>query len=365
MRIDGSVLRLSAATIRKVAAALIALWCASPAQAGDACTPRLLASFDMTPAHGGGYAIPVGINGQPYKFIVQTSQPYSFVFDTFVSAADLRKLPVNPDMVINMGGETVTDYVHVDELALGINKGTHVSMLVTHGIGHGDTDVAGIIGTDLLENFDVEIDYKARKLNLFAANPCDGRGVYWDTHYAQLPITRDHQGQMTVPMTLDGKPVSVMFNSIAGGSTMESNIAKARFGLAPPPVPHQAPPPGRDEERHQADRPDSSQTPADSSDDGQTQAATRLANGSEHRFNSLDGDGLSISKPLVRFFGDPDAPPCDGTRRNISHSIYTGIVDEICYPSADLSLGLPAMEQLHLYFAYKAGKLYFTAASAP
>ncbi len=41
--------------------------------------------------------------------------------------------------------------------------------------------VVGVIGTDLLGKFDVDLDIAHKKLNLFSPDHCKGQVVYW-TH---------------------------------------------------------------------------------------------------------------------------------------------------------------------------------------
>jgi len=192
--------------------------------------------------------------------------------------------------------------------------------------------VVGTLGADLLSNFDLDIDFKADKLSLYASNPCDGKPVYWASRYADLAFS-GAEG-FAVPMTLDGKTLDVSLDTLVPHSEMRMDVANEYFGLT-------------------------------ESSPGLVQTGTSR----EHRpiyrytFGALAADGVSISKPVIALQGYSDGEHCNGKRHSGPGPVQGMVRFHICHNEGELDLGMQDLRPTHMYIAYKARRVYLTVAS--
>ena len=314
-----------------LAGAVLALFlCGAPAFADD-CTPKLISALEMIDEPDGRIAVKVGLGGAQHRLLVATTSPHSELFQAAVTAAGFRQSNLPGDRSFDYFGGHAVGYASVDGLTLGSARGGTVQVLVTPGGYTADPEVVGTLGADLLGNFDVELNFQTHRVNLFASNPCDGKAVYWSSAPTQLAMATN---ALTVPMTLDGKEVQVALDTLAQGFSMEFNTAKTLFGLdtASPAV------------RQIAER-----------GDGELY---------RHRFARLQAGATAINNPGILLTGDPNAPVCDGKAHTRFSAVPGEMVELTCRNHGDLAMGVRPLRHLHLYFAYKARKVYFTPANA-
>ena len=177
-------------------------------------------------------------------------------------------------------------------------------------------DTIGMLAPDIMQNYDIEFDFAAGKMNVFNPHPCAGKAVYW-THgnYAQVPIKLDSIGHITVPVTLDGKTLTAAVDTGAEGSVMSLDALEDIFGV------------------------DASNPALISIGDRRVNG---LANTPTYRypFSTLVLEGVQVGKPDIIVLKTP--------------GYHHGL--------PDLVLGIETLRQLHLYIAYQEGDIYLTPA---
>jgi hypothetical protein len=311
-------------------AVLASFLCGAPAFADD-CTPKLISALDMIDEPDGRIAVKVGLGGAQHRLLVATSNSHSELFQAAVTAAGFRQSNLPDNRSFEYFGGHAVGYATVDGMTLGSARGGTVQVLVTPGGYTPDPEVVGTLAADLLGNFDVEVNFQTRRINLFASNPCDGKQVYWSSAPSELTMA---DNALTVPMTLDGKEVEVGMDTLAVGFAMHFNTARALFGL-------------------------------DTTSPAVRQIAQRGDGGVyRHRFARLSAGVIDINNPGIALIGDPDAPACDGKARLRLGEMSGALVEKTCRNGGDLAMGVRPLRHLHLYFAYKARKVYFTLANA-
>ncbi len=157
---------------------------AAPALADD-CTPKLISALDMIDEPDGRIAVAVGLGGAQHRLLIATTSPHSELFQAAVTAAGFRQSNLPDSKSFDYFGGHAVGYATVEGLTLGSARGGTVQVLVTPGGYPPDPEVVGTLGADLLGNFDVELNFQTHRINLFASNPCDGKGVYWSSDAAQ------------------------------------------------------------------------------------------------------------------------------------------------------------------------------------
>ena len=185
---------------------------------------------------------------------------------------------------------------------------------------------SGVAGLDLLKNFDIELDLKHAKFNLFSQEHCPGNVVYWSPDYAEVPFDADESGHVSFAMSLDDRKVSVDFDLREGPSVMGSKTLRRLFDLT-------TAAPGMTEETHV------------------------WGTSWTYPFKTLSIEGLSIANPRIAIVTQ-EGHECRPETRWVNGREVT------CYGDAELNLRSPVLKALRLYFAFKEKKLYVTPADA-
>jgi hypothetical protein len=193
--------------------------------------------------------------------------------------------------------------------------------------------VAGILGTGLLQHFDVELDFANAKMNLYSPQHCAGKVVYWSDQYAVVPLEVNAlTGEIMVPATLDGGPLTVTLATDPGRSFMSMSIAAKVAAF-------------------------STQSPA----------LTRVThfdpyerNWYSYPFKTLSLGGIGLSNPPIDLFSDDYC-----TQVKLHGPIFMPTAkDAYMLCKSDAVIELAELKHLHLYFAFGEKKLYVTAAGA-
>lgn len=153
--------------------------CTAPAQAQQStCGPLTRAfSLDLTPGPGGGrYAVTITVNGQQKQFLLSTGSPNSRLARRVVNELKLSQRSQGRMLIGN--GQVNNAYVVTADLEIGPMKGPKHEMVVAENPGPFD----GIFGRDLMQNYDVEIDFACGKPSYFLTDHCPGRVVHWATN---------------------------------------------------------------------------------------------------------------------------------------------------------------------------------------
>ena len=322
MRYDASLVGIILMK-RVLCAAALSILAAAPAQA-EKCSLPLVASLDLTPLSSGTYSIPVSVGGVERKFELGLNKPFSAITGTLADSLGYESVKLSRNLEPRLGAEKVERRVIVGDLAVGLSHGKDFQML------RSDTNVAergvdGVAGLDLLQNYDVELDLKARKLKLFSPNDCQNK-AYWSSSLAETKFTADLSGHIEFAMTLDSRKVTVDFDVSEGAAVMGTNTLKRLFDLTPQS-------PGMVAEMH-----------------GTTPYW-------HYPFTSLSMEGIAINNPHIVIL-QQDGPEC----RHQFHAVGGRMMQ--CFGASDLLLRSRELRQLHLYFDFKHKVLYATAADA-
>ena len=290
----------------------------APARAADApCSLVLLATLPLETHPRGNVSVPASVNGKPVTLAVDTG---SFISALGFSTATSLQLPLNARAGLGSyeNDVPVLFYVQTDTFQLGPTSGNGLQFFVvpSHFLGPG---VSGLLGPDIMKNFDIELDFAGGKFNLFAPNTCPAPPVYW-THepFAEVAMKLDRDWKVVVPALLDGRPVTVILDTGASRSLMSFSQAQGLFGW-------------------QEGDPNLKGLNIDING--------RPASVYRYRFSTLTFDGIEVAYP--------DIDMAQGKN-----------FDDHGRDDAQIVLGMSVLRQLHPYIAYKAQKLYLTAAEA-
>jgi predicted aspartyl protease len=296
-----------------LAAAFGWLAAGAPASARD-CRLQQFASLDMTTEADGAVSVPMTINGHTGLVLIDTGSVQSSIAG---SLARQLGMPItdSESTYSFVGGVRIDKTTTVDTLELGTLTTKKFPMLVLPSkVLHDDT--IGMLGPDILQNYDVEFDFAAGKFNLFSPEHCANQVVYWtQAAYAEVPLHLDHGGHLLIDVVLNGKSIQAGVDTGAFRSAMTMSVAQSVFGIAP-------------------------------GDPGLTQLGTEAINGTRpvpvyhYPFSAVQFAGVSVLNPDIELLG----------------------ADRFDTGGPQLILGVSTLRQLHVYVAYDERKLYLTPA---
>ncbi len=309
---------------------------AGTARAQSCSAPQLLNSVAMTPVPGSNLmTVPITINGTARKFLIDTGDA-----GTQVSQAMVRDLalPENTysgqamefDVKGSHSAQDVRQRVRTAEFQIGNMKGSDMLFLISPDQALGDTKpYDGLIANDLFSNYDLDLDFAAKRMNYFSANHCPGQVVYWpEKPVAVIPVTiRD--SKIMVPVTIDGHAIDAVIDTSADRTIMRRGVAEQTFNLDP----------------------DSPQmTPVEGLRDGLGERVYT------HTFGLIGFEGVAVNNlpVLIQTNSMIRAP----------HNNFTlGSRAQLATPPIpDLSIGMDVLSRLHIYIAFAEKKLYVSPA---
>jgi predicted aspartyl protease len=289
----------------------------------------------MADGFGDFVVVPATLNGTERRFLVTTGRGLSSV--TPLVARELgvasQDLP-SKRQVYDFNGNRFRRFITVSSVNIGGSEGKDFDFLIEPDENALDPRLAGAIAKNILGNFDVEFDFVAKKLNLLSQEHCEGRVVYWSKTFADVAFRLDKNGNILVPMSLDGKAVEAMIDTASPTTRLDIAVARRLFGLKE----------GAPGVERIADAPAGSPVQY------------------RYRFKSFSFENVSVENPLIDLF---DNAMKRSYRKETDGKLSTDRVygaEEL--ETADVILGLNVLRKLRLYVAYAEQKLYVTAADA-
>ena len=194
----------------------------------------------------------------------------------------------------------------------------------------GDTEpYDGLIANDLFNNYDLDLDFAAKRMNYFSTNHCPGQVVYWpEKPVAVIPVTiRD--SMIVVPVTIDGHTIDAVIDTSANRTVMRRGVAEHSFDL-------------------DTDTPQ--MTPVEGLRDGQGERVYT------HTFGLIGFEGVAVNNLPVLIQAN-----------SMTHSSRSNVTTGSRFHSAvatipDLSIGMDVLSHLHVYIAFAEMKLYVSPA---
>jgi predicted aspartyl protease len=326
--------------------AIAALSVSGTARAAD-CRLQNIASLDATRGPDGLLTVPVSMGSERVNMLLDTGAERGVIDISVTRKMGITPLKIyTPPPIFNVPGapfRSMVQFSHPDFYLTDGTKLDHFVKVPAVNIGASHTEsvifllarfddaqahgAKGILGSNLLRNFDVEVDPAAAKVNLFSPDHCENKVVYWAPAYADLPLRIGSGGQIEFTMSLDGRDVDAVLDTGAAQTTLNIAMARRAFGI-------------------DLDAPTVERVSGEGSN---TIYRTR--------FQALAAGGLTIKNPQITLAPDRIA------RQQMARALDSGASGSGVLDSAKLVLGMDILNRLHFYIAYREKKLYFTAAA--
>ncbi len=217
-----------------LAAAMAAVMLCTHAQAdeppaagtGQKCALPQLASLQLTTLSDGQLGVPVTLAGKKQILSLGISDPFSYLFTSYVKAEGFETKALARGMGIEINKSQAAATAIVPEFGIGEAGGKNVQFATFDDTNFQGNGSAGELALNILSAFDVELDLANNRLNLFSHSHCPGNVVYWSDSYAELPFVTDWTGHPSVKMQLDGRTITVAFANTRTTAFMAMATAK-------------------------------------------------------------------------------------------------------------------------------------------
>jgi hypothetical protein len=319
-------------------AVLALLLAASAAEAQD-CTLKQYVSVPMEvyPDH---LLVPVTLGTMSTKLVFRMENAANAINSDVADKLDVHVTSIPTNIRIARDGKEVTRIAHIPELHLGGQTLKDMEFLMLPS-GHYTNGVVGDLGTHMFEHVDLELDMAGGAFNLFSAQHCPGKVVYWTkAGYAQLPLKTDlGVGYIRAEVMLDGHPITVAL-STTGRSRIGMNVMRQYFNV--------------------------DETSPDLVAVSEDLLGHKLY---KYPFKALTAEGLTVTNPDILVYDEPPRPGCNDklhfTDPDPSQLHSTAQLRLTrCFGGEDAVLGLSVLSKLHIYLSGQEHMLYLTDAKA-
>jgi hypothetical protein len=228
----------------------------------------------------------------------------------------------NAIAIYNAKGVMFHSWADAKPFTLGSMRTDHLQFVVTDFPNPGS---GGILSAGFFQKYDLDLNFSAHRVNLFAADHCQGQVLYWRAPaVAKLPF-RYKNGHITVRVTVDGREMDAVIDTGFPRSELQFDDADSFFFLS-----------------------------------ANSPGVVREANGFyAYTFGGMAfGNGVTIYRPHIvltysALARGASAGPQTGTLlRNFGTP-----------PQPALTIGTDLLKLLHVYIAFNEGVVYVTQGS--
>jgi len=321
--------------MRRFLLSVLVLVACVPAAAEDCKPLRKYATIPFKDDGSGRISLPATLAGRSTRLTLDTGAYWSGIRTDLVEALKLRTKTSYDIVLYDAAGNKADKLAIVPEVKVGpLNFG--MAEFFINGVpGNAlpmDED-GGLMGQNLMTQVDLEIDNADQTISLYTQDHCPAAGVHWANEAVVLPYKRRPgsanvgsrlrrdvgKNQIDEPIVVaevQGKPLTVLFDTGASSTVMDSEVAKNNFNIH-------------------------ANSPGAEPGDTFHVASGASVSTFKYTFKSLTISGIEFH----------DVPVYVG---NFSGGAVEG--------DANMILGMNEMQHLHLFFAFKEGVIYATAA---
>lgn len=295
----------------------------------QACAPaRLLATIEMQSAEPESNirTVPVTLNGVTRPMVLDTGGAI-----TQLSRATVEDLGLpmrrSSATAYDINGRVSRHFAMVRDFGFGDLHRSDAALMVWPD---PTRPFAGELAQDMLQPYDVDVDFTSGKLRMYAKDHCPGPADW--TPAARVPM-HNRGWHLHIPVMLDGHLYDAIFDTGSRHTIMRLPAAQRDFGLS-------------------ADSPGMQPYPAVNGDD--------FLSGYLHTFAKLSFGGITIDQPQVMILPDVMNRNADRSPQALNPIHHHN--EDLILP--ELSLGMDVLKHLHLFLSFGEEALYAAPADA-
>lgn len=247
------------------------------AMAADCAPPAFVNSLPMEKVPGGDLrTVAATIDSHPVKLVIATgalpTQLWTAIAKEFDYPSDLGR-----QRYMDLGGRYSEGGTIVGKFTLGSMWTGRNFIHVSPDPGTANIAADGLLGLDMMQRYDIDLDFAHQELNYFSPEQCKGAGVYWNPQTITSVQMENFAGLVYVPVTLDGHTIIALVDTSADRTYLNPQVASKYFGLS-----------------------------ADSLEPGNVTDGGALIKAGLHKFGRLTFGGLDANNPQIAIPFDVD-----------------------------------------------------------
>lgn len=313
--------------------AMSGLHTAAAAQAAATNTPgcappELINSLPMEQVPSSDLVtVTTSIDGNAEKLLIGIGDLSTQLWNTPAAKLDLAVL--NRGRFMDAGGRFSEGVARVEHFTQGNMETGNFEIAVRPDPDIPNAGFDGVLGTNMMQRYDIDLDFAHRRLNFFSPEQCQGGGVYWTPNAISSVGFVTYSGVVYVPVTLDGHTIIALLDTTVDRTFLNPQVAERLFGLK-----------------------------ADALDAGNVIAGGARIKAGTHRFGSLNLGGLTFNNPQI-------AVPVNVMTQDTGE-FHASRVLRNKYPLSELLppmiIGMDVLKQSHLYISFRNQRIYVSAA---
>jgi predicted aspartyl protease len=213
----------------------VAFWAlALPCTTGFAaqCTLEQLADVAVT-MNGYQPLVAASINGKAATMMLDTGATKSMIWRSSAKAMNLR-ITGSDARMYGVDGRAAAGVVTIRDFGL-LGAMAHNISMITAGSGDAPGGSVGLLGEDVISDWDLDIDFSAGRMRRFRPKDCKGEqviAIWGATNYSMLPLVTPppESGYLWAHVQINDRQVLAMFDSGASLSVV-TTLALQRLGL--------------------------------------------------------------------------------------------------------------------------------------
>jgi predicted aspartyl protease len=172
------------------------------------------------------------VNGQKVGILVDTGAYSSLVRRSAAAKLGLKTFSLKGHRAYGIGGETLVEGAHIDELRIGADVHKDWPARVAGEREFAD-DVGLLVGDEFLSRYDLEFDLGGGFVRFFQAKECDGVSLgYWARDALAVPLEASASYRIGVSVLVNGQPLIAQLDSGTTFSTLSLEAARS-IGVTP------------------------------------------------------------------------------------------------------------------------------------
>jgi predicted aspartyl protease len=179
---------------------------------------QLAADLPVTPTQN-GLVVTARVNRVNTQLVLDTGAELTLLTAVTVKSLLLARSRLTVTQLIGVGGAVSNADVYAD-LQLGTSN--FPRRFVVADI----PGISGLIGGDVLSNYDVEIDLFDQRVRLWKASTCSANDLPWTGPRATVPVHVTWGDRLIVTVTLDGKQVNALLDSGSAITLLQTGTAR-------------------------------------------------------------------------------------------------------------------------------------------
>lgn len=200
----------------------------SGAQAGE-CRIEQEAALPLAIVHG-HLVLPVRINRTEARLVLDTGTERTTLTPEAVELWDLPRSRTAGTTLIGIGGQVTSQDAYAAIALGGVELARQVAVGPVPMPPDSGPPVAGLLGADLLSEYDVEISVPERRLRLYRTRGCSGGYAPWAGVWSGVPDVRTDGERLLVPVQIGTERLSAILDTGSDLSALPVDVAE-RLGV--------------------------------------------------------------------------------------------------------------------------------------